>query len=129
MKPWGRGRNLGRARNLERNIPQPPNPCSLLSQALRIGNPKAESQRRSSLYGLVTNILDGTSARAVYPELPAYVVPYGYPFYAQAREMPAVRQRLSEFGFGCLAWPELPELVAPGAPKHYRDLWVVNFLW
>ena len=130
VRKWMTGHRVSLSSpDAEKRIPLRPNPCHTLSNPLRIGNPEEETRRRSALYGLVHEILKGSSARAIYPELPPHVVPYGYPFYSQASEITKLDRRLSEFALSCMPWPALPDSIAPSAPEHYRNLWVVSFLW
>lgn len=111
-------------------LPEPERPCAVLSQPLRadIGR---ETARRCVLYEWLDGWLReaGLAVTPVFPSLPDFVVPYGYPFYADHAEFPKVRAALGAHGLDALSWPDLPGAVRVEAPTHYTTLRLIPFLW
>jgi hypothetical protein len=95
------------------------------------GRVETETGRRRALFGW----LHETLARArldihpVFPSLPDFAVPFGYPFYAAPRERPKIDAVLKRAGLFGYPWPELPTEIKLTAPEHYENLLVVPFLW
>jgi len=112
----------------EKSMPQEafsPMTVRLLSRC----NVDAERARRRGLYQWCHKTLaDVREVRPVFGDLPNGVVPYGYPFLflgdhrtliTESRRRDLLVQR----------WPDLPAVVEPGAPAHYRSIRMVSFLW
>jgi hypothetical protein len=97
-------------------------------QILERLNPNAEIQRRHKLYAQVHQSLFGLPLTPLYPELPQGTVPYGYPFISDEPTMQSAQRRVTRFGVEIIKWPDLPDAIAPSAPFHYTNLWLVNFL-
>jgi hypothetical protein len=114
----------GEQRMAEREAPS----VKLFSRlyALDIGH---EARRRRELYLFVLGLLKGSPCEPLFDGLPDWVVPYGFPFYARPGDTPIVKKRLGEYMLECFPWPELPRTVEPVALDHYRNLWIVRFLW
>lgn len=113
----------------ETRIPLGPSPCALISRTLAVAEPELESRRRRALYELAGRLLARSEAVPVFPHLPANVVPYGFPFFASPAQAPAIAADVGRCGLQLARWPELPSVVAPSAPEHYRQLMVLPFLW
>jgi hypothetical protein len=87
-----------------------------------------EIARRRRLYGEFQTLFQSLNVRPVFGGLPAGMVPYGYPFYADIQTAQAATKLARRRGFDCIPWPDLPAAVAPKAPVHYKSLWMVNFI-
>jgi hypothetical protein len=114
----------------EQSLPEPACPCAALSRPLK-ADIAQETARRRALYGWVAGRLReaGLSLTPVFPDLPDWVVPYGYPFYAHRGEFVKARAVLGAWGLDCVTWPDLPDAVRRNAGVHYTTLRFVSFLW
>lgn len=114
----------------EREIPHGPAPYAELMTALDALDADKEIERRRSLYRQVDQVARSLGVAPVFETLPDNTAPYGYPFRA---ESPAQAARLTRWaerrGLDVFAWPDLPDALAASAPAHYRNLYLVNFLW
>lgn len=117
------------AADAETRIPLAPNPRALISSRLRVADPELESQRRRALYDLAGQIVETMGASPVFPQLPQNVAPYGFPVFASTARAPGIVADLARHGLPLTQWPDLPASVAPSAAVHYRELFVVPFLW
>jgi hypothetical protein len=115
--------------DLETKIPLAPNPPALVTRELRVSAPEVESERRRELYEMVGRVLGAAGATAVFSRLPSGTVPFGFPVFATGPEGAALSAHLARNGLLLSRWPDLPTAVAPAAPEHCRNLWVVPFLW
>jgi hypothetical protein len=113
----------------EQRIPGSAEPCAELSRPLRALDPAKEAERRRSLYHYCEDLLAGTGISPVFPRLPEGTVPYVYPFRAAPEQALQAEARLNAHGLSSLTWPDLPRAVVQEAPRHYRDVRGVHFLW
>ncbi len=88
-----------------------------------------EIERRRELYIWLEEYLHGCPCSPVFGRLEEYVVPYGYPFFAEEKDMPEIHKRLKKKGLSCFSWPNLPAEVEADAPEWYKKIRVVQFLW
>lgn len=119
------------SRQEEAEMPRLVFPGRLFSGSTRGRSGEAESRRRRALYVWLHDTFASThlEMQPVFPSLPDFAVPFGYPFYAVPPERPRVDAVLRKVGLFCYPWPELPDAVKETAPEHYRNLLVVPFLW
>lgn len=104
--------------------------CRLIADATGSRDGSTERHRRRALYLLVQDQLEGVpDITPVFKELPEYVVPLAYPFYAGSSGATRVRAVLRKIGLLCAGWPELPQVVLREAPAHYTRIQTVQFLW
>ena len=87
-----------------------------------------EINRRKHLYQTVASLISKCDVQPVFESLPAYCVPYGYPFYGDSDAAAKVHHLVKKLGIQVISWPDLPASVLQTAPIHYRQLWLVNFL-
>jgi hypothetical protein len=110
-------------------LPADPSPnknlYSLLAR-LDIGH---EISRRRALYNLVDMEMRRANYQPVFPALPDYVTPYCYPFFSDKDRIGPAKKALRKIHLECHPWPELPAVVFPNAPDHYKTIWMVGFLW
>lgn len=88
-----------------------------------------EIARRRTLYEKFLALAVRAGATALYPELPAGTSPYGFAFRANPDSQQTMLREAARCGLDAFQWPDLPAAIRPSAPAHYRDLWLVNFLW
>ena len=88
----------------------------------------AEVERRRALYVKVDSVLTKCEVSPIFTSLPHGCVPYGYPFYASARNAKSAEILVKHLGVEVIHWPDLPESVIDIAPDHYKEVWLVNFL-
>jgi hypothetical protein len=87
-----------------------------------------EVKRRRDLYESFHQKLLTMQTEPIFAALPSGVAPYGYPFRAVEPVARSVADMARRRGFDCSRWPDLPASVESDAPRHYRDVWWVNFL-
>lgn len=114
----------------EYKLPMPALPTRLLAAPLCVDGAQ-ESMRRRALYSAVGCLLadSGLEIRPVFASLPAQVVPYGYPFYAEDSALRGIDELLDAVGLSWSNWPYLPRAIVDSAPRHYKHLRLVHFLW
>lgn len=117
--------------NTEAETAMPDAACSRLTAGILSGlDVDAERARRRSLYCRYQQLFSGAAdVRPVFAELPAGVVPYGFPFRYLGRDAEQMIATWWRRGVSVLRWPELPSAMAVAAPAHYRNVMVVPFLW
>ena len=113
----------------EMQLPSVGAPNAQLLDVMRHTDVDAEITRRRALYRLLPAVLDPLRYPPLFKSLPIGTVPYGYPFYADAARADAARKLLARHNLECLRWPALPDAISATAPAHYRQIWMVSFLW
>lgn len=88
-----------------------------------------EIARRRMLYSEFAALFGDWNIEPVFAVLPTETCPYGFPFRADESVALRVRQIAERRGLDAFRWPDLPDAVAASAPEHYRQTWLVNFLW
>ena len=91
-------------------------------------NTEKEQARRRRLYKQVDIALADLPLRPVYTSLPTGTIPYGYPFLSDDRTAKLAEKITRGFGVEIIKWPDLPSAIEQGAPPHYKNIWLVNFL-
>ena len=91
-------------------------------------DPANEVKRRRVLYQDFHRDLRHLDIAPIFGELPPFLAPYGYPFWAGDTGAAAAVRIANRRGFDCFSWPDLPSAVASAAPEFYRNVWWVNFL-
>jgi len=91
-------------------------------------NTKKEQARRRHLYKKLEIALVDLPLRPVYPSLPTGTIPYGYPFLSDDKTAKLAKKITARFGVEIIKWPDLPGAIEHGAPLHYKNIWLVNFL-
>lgn len=91
-------------------------------------NTEKEHARRRHLYKELEIALRNLPLRPVYPSLPAGTIPYGYPFFSDDKTAKLAGKITQKFGVEIIKWPDLPSAIEHGAPLHYKNVWLVNFL-
>lgn len=113
----------------EYRLPSKANPCKKLLAYLSSVDIRGEINRRRQLYTYVDKLIKELDCHPVFNGLPDNVVPYGYPFYSSEKQIEPVKRLLEKNGLECFKWPELPDVIKPSAPEHYKTIWFVSFLW
>lgn len=117
------------AADTESAIPGEPAPPAQLTDALQSFDTDAEIRRRHQLYKIFSQLAQRHGAQAVIAALPDGSVPYGFAFRGEPAAISAMQQQARHRGLDVFPWPALPSTLASAAPAHYRDVWLVNFLW
>jgi len=117
------------ASDTESAIPDEPAPPSKLVDALQSYNTDAEIVRRRGLHETFLRLAERSGAQPLHSALTDGSSPYGFAFRADAPATRAMQQHAMRRGLDVFLWPALPSTLAAAAPAHYRDVWLVNFLW
>lgn len=115
--------------NAETTLPKNQNPSRTLLKNLAMADPAAESERRRHLYALCERLLLPTGVTPVFQKPDANVSPYAFAFFAESGLAARAQKILNDIGLELFPWPELPDAIAPTAPKSYRSVHLVRFLW
>lgn len=113
----------------ERTLPGNPAPCSELEEILSMVDHGRETDWRRRLYLALEDPIREAGGHAVFDHLPEFTVPYGFPFRGEGESLDRIRTMLTKLGLECYPWPDLPEEIGPVAPKHYKTVWNVRFIW
>ncbi|MBP6621112.1 MAG: hypothetical protein KA194_02335 [Alcaligenes sp.] len=113
----------------EHTLPSAANPWSGLLPALAECTVMAEIERRRIAYVRCAAVGAQVGAVPVFAALPPHCVPYAYAFRGDAAALDAMRHHALRHGFDLMSWPDLPTEVVGQAPKHYQNVFLVNFLW
>jgi len=89
---------------------------------------KKEQARRRHLYKELEIALVDLPLRPIYPSLPTGTIPYGYPFFSDDKTARLAKKITTRLGVEIIKWPDLPSAIEHGAPLHYKNIWLVNFL-
>ena len=116
------------AADAESAIPDAPAPPDGLINDLGCHAATEEIARRRRLFEKFLTLANQSGVAVVYTALPAGAAPYGFAFRHSAAAAPLLREAM-RCGLDALPWPDLPAAIRPSAPAHYRDLWLINFLW
>lgn len=115
----------------ETDMPSEAAPHAGLQAALDGFDAPTEVLRRRALYGEVHARLAPFGVTPLWRDLPVGTAPYGYAFRAAAlagHEKTVLVRAMRRMGLEVFLWPALPSAVAPVAPAHYSNTWLVNFL-
>lgn len=113
----------------ETQIPSPPSPWAGLGRALAQFDSDSEIVRRRAAYNRCAVEGERCGAAPVFPRLPDYCAPYGYPFRSTLAGRSAMQRLADRMGFDLVTWPDLPGAVQKRAPAHYHNVYLINFLW
>lgn len=111
----------------EFNIPMGPSAHECLLKELQRLDQNKEILRRRKLYEEVSTVFNSINVRPVFKNLPAHVVPYGFPFFAYDRDTTIAINLARKLGLDCAYWPDLPSEIEGNAPDHYCSLLIVYF--
>ncbi len=89
---------------------------------------KKEIERRRNLYKYLLLILKDFNIEPVYPDLPDYTSPYGFPFYSNKNEIKKISRLALSIGLDCNPWPDLPTKIIKNCPDFYKKLYFIDFL-
>ncbi len=113
----------------ENELSTPPNPWPGLLTSIAGCNVMVEVKRRRTAYENCIKAAKKVGAVPVFDKLPQYCVPYAFAFRGGAAAAEAMRRYAKRCGFDFVCWPDLPSEIAAKAPVHYRNVFLVNFLW
>lgn len=110
-------------------IPYPPAPHPGLESELAELDELREIERRRRLYRQAEAKALATGIAPMFPDLPSYVAPYGFPFRTDAkRAIQSMGRWAVRQGLDLIHWPDLPNGLRNELPLYHHNLWLVNFL-
>lgn len=113
----------------EQVLPVAVNPWAGLLPALAECSAMTEIKRRRAAYVDCAAVGEQVGALPVFPALPKNCVPYAYAFRGDNPVLAGMRKHANRQGFDLVSWPDLPTEISVCAPKHYRNVFLINFLW
>ena len=113
----------------EMTLPASANAWVGLLPALAAVDEKVEIERRREAYVRCAAYGVQAGVVPVFAELPSHCAPYGYAFRGDILALARMRRYASNHGFDLLTWPDLPSAIIDESPVHYRNVYLVNFLW
>ena len=113
----------------EQEILAMPNPWSGLLKSLASCNIARERKRRRALYLQFQIQGEKVGVIPVFENLPPFCVPYAFAFRGNPRAISKMKKYAKQEGFDLVGWPDLPNCVVENAPIHYRDVFLINFIW
>lgn len=113
----------------EQALPAAANPWTGLLPALAGCVVSAEVERRRTAYADCAQAGERLGAVPVFSTLPLHCAPYAYAFRGDSAALAGMRRHAARQGFDLVSWPDLPAEIVGEAPVHYRNVFLVNFLW
>ena len=113
----------------EQALPAVSNPWGGLLPALAECADMVEIERRRIAYVRCAAAGELAGAVPVFAAMQPYCAPYGYAFRGDAVALAVMRSHAAQHGFDLVSWPDLPKQIVAQAPAHYRNVFLVNFLW
>ncbi|MBK6637140.1 MAG: DegT/DnrJ/EryC1/StrS family aminotransferase [Rhodocyclaceae bacterium] len=130
MRKFRTGSELPQAdTHSELELPKGANPWSGLNDAWRNLDVDTEIRRRRHAYAECAEVAAKSGVDPVFKELPEHCAPYGFPFRSDAAGRRIMQDFADRHGFDLVNWPDLPGQIITQAPMHYRNVFLVNFLW
>ena len=113
----------------EQVLPAAANPWAGLLPALAECAVMTEIERRRAAYVRCAAVGEQVDALPVFPALPKNCAPYAYAFRGDSAALAGMQAHAACHGFDLVSWPDLPTEIVDQAPTHYRNVFLVNFLW
>ena len=113
----------------EQVLPAAAEPWHGLLLALGQCDENAETARRRSAYQACAYVAGRAGAYPVFNALPQQCAPYAFAFRGDEAALSVMRRHAERQGFDLVSWPDLPGVIAAEAPEHYRNVFLINFLW
>ncbi|WP_374615132.1 DegT/DnrJ/EryC1/StrS family aminotransferase [Sphingorhabdus sp.] len=130
LRKWRTGSDIpGADPDSEQMLPAAANPWAGLMPALARGAAPAEIERRRAAYLRCAVVGEQVGAVPVFASLPPHCAPYAYAFRGDAAALAGMQRHAARHGFDLVSWPDLPREIVCRAPAHYRNVFLVNFLW
>jgi hypothetical protein len=130
LRKWRTGSDIPAADPAsEQTLPAAANPWAGLLPALAECAVMAEIERRRMAYVRCAAAGAQVGAVPVFAALPPHCVPYAYAFRGDAAALAGMRRHAVSHGFDLVSWPDLPTEIVDRVPAHYRNVFLVNFLW
>lgn len=130
LRKWRTGGDIPAADAAsEQTLPAAANPWAGLLPALAGWPVIAEIERRRMDYVRCAAVAAQVGALPVFAALPPHCVPYAYAFRGDAAALAGMHRHAVSHGFDLVSWPDLPTEIIDKAPTHYRNVFLVNFLW
>ena len=130
LRKWRTGSNIPAADPAsEQTLPAAANPWAGLFSALAECAVMAEIERRRAAYIRCTEVGKQFGALPVFLTMPTNCAPYAYAFRGDSAALAGMQAHAARHGFDLVSWPDLPTQIVDQAPAHYRNVFLVNFLW
>lgn len=130
LRRWRTGSDIPAADPAsEQALPAAANPWAGLLLALAACAVPAEIERRRAAYVRCAAIGKQVGALPVFATLPPHCAPYAFAFRGDAAALAGMRCHAVSLGFDLVSWPDLLTEIVDQAPAHYRNVFLVNFLW
>ena len=130
LRRWRTGSDIPAADPAsEQALPAAANPWAGLLPALAACAVPAEIERRRAAYVRCAAIGKQVGALPVFATLPPHCAPYAFAFRGDAAALAGMKAHAAHHGFDLVSWPDLPTEIVDQAPEHYRNVFLVNFLW
>lgn len=130
LRKWRTGSDVPAADPVsEQTLPASAHPWVGLLPALAGCAAQAEIERRRAAYVRCAEVGEQVGAVPVFAALPLHCAPYAYAFRGDAAALAGMRRHAAHHGFDLVSWPDLPTEIVGQAPAHYRNVFLVNFLW
>lgn len=130
LRRWRTGSDIPAADPAsEQALPAAANPWAGLLPALAECAVMTEIERRRAAYVRCVEVGEQVGAFPVFPDLPKNCAPYAYAFRGDGTALAGMQVHANRHGFDLVSWPDLPTEIVDQAPAHYRNVFLVNFLW
>jgi hypothetical protein len=130
LRKWRTGSDIPAADpESEQTLKAAANPWAGLLHALAECSVMTEIQRRRAAYIHCAAVGEQVGALPVFPALPTNCAPYAYAFRGDGAALAGMQRHAARYGFDLVSWPDLPTAIVNQAPGHYRNVFLVNFLW
>lgn len=112
---------------VEKVIPDPPNPHATSIERMSSTEQYSEINRRRNLFIKILPEVQKLNLEPIFTKLPDGVCPYGFPVYATIESKRLLAKLARRYRVTLMTWPELPNEILPIAPDHYKQVWLLNF--
>jgi hypothetical protein len=130
LRKWRTGSDVPAADpDSQQTLPASAHPWAGLLLALAGCVVSAEIERRRAAYVRCAEVGEQAGAMPVFAALPPHCAPYAYAYRGDGAALASMQAHAARHGFDLVSWPDLPTDIVDQAPTHYRDVFLVNFLW
>lgn len=89
-----------------------------------------EIVRRRQLHFKMKKLVEKVNLKSIYQEIGEGEVPYGFVFFNNdAQKLMEIKLLLKNYDIEFFSWPSLPKEVVVPSDHHYKNIYVVRYLW